>query len=337
MSLNVWSDSAAATGALAAFLVTLALMPAGIGWLRRLNFGQNVREDGPEAHRSKAGTPTMGGVLFIPPGVAACVWVASRGGEGAGAYSLLAGLFTLAGLGIGWLDDYRSIKRGKSLGLKAREKLVLQFAFSALFLAGIRLFHPVLGSFPSNAALSLYSGGWESFVLALIACVWVINAANIADGLDGLAAGQGIVAVVSIVLFASVARPFSPALHLAPLAMTGALLAFLCFNAPPARVFMGDAGSIALGCFIAGFGLLLVPLWALALATAVWSLEALSVVLQVVYFKLTGGKRIFRMAPIHHHFELCGWPESHVTMRFIAASVLLGILLPMAVRGWLLP
>ncbi len=334
--MNVWSDSAAAAGALGAFALTVVLMPAGIRWLRRLNFGQNVRDDGPEAHRSKAGTPTMGGVLFIPPGVAGAVWVASRGSEGAGAFALLAGLFTLGGLAIGWLDDYRSIKRGRSLGLKAREKLVLQFALSALFLAGVRGVHSVTDSFSSSAALALYSGGWEAFAVALIACVWLINAANIADGLDGLAAGQGIVALLSIILIASWTRPFSPALQGAPLAMAGALLGFLCFNAPPARVFMGDAGSIALGCFVAGFGLLLVPVWALALATAVWSLEALSVVAQVVYFKLTGGKRIFRMAPVHHHFELCGWPEPHVTTRFIAASIVLGILLPMAAKGWLL-
>jgi len=335
--LNVWWDSGTPAGALAAFLVTLVLMPPGIEWLRRLNFGQNVREDGPEAHRSKAGTPTMGGVLFIPPGAAAAVWVATRGGESPGTYALLVGVFTLGGLAIGWLDDYRSIRSGRSLGLKAREKLALQILLSALFLAGIRMLYPVLGSLPGMAVRQLYLAGWEGFVVALLACVWLMNAANIADGLDGLAAGQGIVALVSIVICASLAQPSSPALHGAPLAMAGALLAFLCFNSPPARIFMGDAGSIALGCFVAGFGLLLVPLWPLALATAVWSLEALSVVAQVVYFRLTGGRRLFRMAPVHHHFELCGWPEPHVTARFIAASVVLGILLPMALKGWLVP
>lgn len=319
---------------LVSFLLTLAVMPSGIQWLKRVHFGQNIRDEGPEAHKSKAGTPTMGGIVFIPIALAVGVLGDASAAPYIRSYSFLIAAFTMGGLLIGLLDDYRSVKGGKSLGLKAREKLILQAIISALFLWGLA----VLRSPGPEYAGQLAPGGLGSIVRwlgSLLICVWIINAANIADGLDGLAGSQAIVAIVAILLGALAFGGYRLAFLALPIVMAAGVMAFLCFNAPPARVFMGDAGSIALGCFVAGYGLVVAPLWVLALATAMWSVEALSVALQVTYFKLTGGKRIFRMAPLHHHFELAGWPESQVTARFLAASVFLGILVPLAIGGLL--
>lgn len=312
------------------FVIVLALMPRGIAWLKRLNFGQSIREDGPQSHLSKAGTPTMGGILFIPIAVVLAVLFAFQVDEQTGFLVLLVGAFTNAGLLIGWIDDYRSVKRGKSLGLKAREKLLLQFIICGLFLGALRFLVPEFIGYPSQGSLGIWQSSPVYFFVILVAMVWLINAANIADGLDGLASGQTVVSLSAIILFAPFFHPFLPGIAESSMVMIAALLAFLCYNAPPARVFMGDTGSIALGCWVAGTAVLVLPFWMLLLITAVWSLEALSVVIQVIYFKRTGGKRIFRMAPIHHHFELAGWPETQVTMRFIVASIVLGILLPAA-------
>jgi len=328
--LSDWRVSIAALMPLFAFMAVMAVMPAGIRWLRLLHFGQNIRADGPESHKSKAGTPTMGGVLFVPAAVLfALLFDAAAYGSITDAGLLLA-LFTVAGLAIGWFDDFRSVKRGKSLGLKAREKLVLQFAASALFLGGMVLLNAGLPGSAAEWASIPVAPAWLPwrFLFLAVVCVWLINAANIADGLDGLAAGQSVIAIAGIYVFARGGQLMQAP---NPWIMGACVLAFLWYNAPPARLFMGDAGSIALGCFIAGYGILTAPLWVLLLATAVWSLEALSVVIQVVYFKFTGGKRIFRMSPIHHHFELCGWPETQVTVRFWIASALLGLLVPGAI------
>lgn len=316
---------------LLAFVAAAALMPAGIRWLKRLNFGQNIRDEGPESHLSKKGTPTMGGVIFVPVGVAAGLLSAVLTPPASLGPPLLIAAFALGGLLIGWLDDYLSVKRGKSLGLKARQKLVMQIALSALFLFGASQVGPAEHLSSSVAIERAFT--WYHWAALLVVCVWLINAANIADGLDGLAAGQGVVAILAILFGAWALSGGHPQTILMPVCMISALLGFLWFNAPPARVFMGDTGSIALGCFVTGYGLLSVPLYLVFLATAVWSLEALSVVIQVIYFKLTHGRRIFRMSPIHHHFELCGWPESHVTVRFVILSAVLGILLPLALVG----
>lgn len=320
-----------------AFLLTVAAMPEGIRRLRLLHFGQNVREDGPQTHMGKQGTPTMGGAVFVPIAVALGFLADSVRPIGASGRAGLLALFTLAGFGIGFLDDYLSIKRGKSLGLKAREKFALQFLLAALFLwfSGVTKI-PVgrpAGGF-GGAEIALVA----RFVFYMLVVVWLVNAANLADGLDGLVASQSMVSIASIMLVGIFFGHMAPgAFSFFPLAFVGALAGFLCFNAPPAKVFMGDAGSIALGCFVTAYGLLYVPLWAVVLATAVWSLEALSVVIQVTYFKLTGGQRIFRMSPLHHHFELCGWPETQVTARFIAASLFFGILVPFALLGVMMP
>ncbi|MCC6483537.1 MAG: phospho-N-acetylmuramoyl-pentapeptide-transferase [Armatimonadetes bacterium] len=316
---------------LVVFVITVLIVPSGVQWLKRLNFGQNIREDGPQSHIGKKGTPTMGGILFIPVGVAATVAADHLMPGSNPAAVLLLSAFALGGLFIGWLDDYLSIKRGKSLGLKARQKLIMQIVLCALFLFGASRVGPAERLAIPVAVESAFS--WYHWLVLLIICVWLINAANIADGLDGLAAAQGVVAILSILFGVWALSGGHPQTVIMPVCMIGALLGFLWFNAPPARVFMGDTGSIALGCFVAGYGLLSAPVSIVLLATAVWSLEALSVVVQVSYFKLTHGKRIFRMAPIHHHFELCGWPETQVTVRFVIASIVLGILAPMALAG----
>lgn len=309
-----------------AFLVTLAAMPPGIRWLRRLKFGQNVREDGPQSHVSKSGTPTMGGIIFVPIALVCSLLADSRH------IAVALAAFTFLGMVIGWLDDYRSIRGGRSLGLKAREKLAMQIVISALFLATVCWIGRTapLNDIMSPGAARGSAIDWAGdprvmplrWLLLCVVSVWLINAANIADGLDGLATSQAFIAILALASWST----FGLGWFCLP--MLACLLAFLCYNCPPARVFMGDTGSIALGCFVAGLGLVSVPLWVLLVVTAVWSAESLSVVIQVLYFKLTGGKRIFRMSPIHHHFELCGWPETVVTTRFVVASVICGFFLP---------
>jgi phospho-N-acetylmuramoyl-pentapeptide-transferase len=348
--LNAFLNRAPLLVPFAAFLVTLAVMPAGIRWLHRLKFGQNIRDDGPQAHMSKSGTPTMGGIIFIPLALAFGLLYEMLhglgGGRGIGNLSWALAAFTFAGMSIGWLDDYRSIRGGRSLGLKAREKMAMQVLVSAVFLLAVHWI--TAGGPPANilqAARGESAVDWAGspsampfrWLLLLIVTVWLINSANIADGLDGLASAQAVVAILALMLwrFPSFIIGGAPAGVFLAFSMVACLLAFLWFNGPPARVFMGDTGSIALGCFVAGLGMITVPLWVLLLITGMWSLESLSVVIQVLYFKATGGKRIFRMAPIHHHFELAGWPETAVTLRFVIASVLLGLFLPALVAGFL--
>lgn len=319
----------------AAFFLTAIAYPAAIGWLKKLNFGQNVRDDTPETHQTKKGTPTMGGLVFIPVALVFGLLADSIGMPQLMPYVYLLLAFTLGGMAIGFLDDYLSIRRGKNLGLRAREKFVLQFILVGAFLFGASFLNELTDIWMGGPAIA-WSGDIPGLVFLVIFGVWVINAANIADGLDGLAASQGVIALAGMLMIGYMLRATTlNFMMFSAVVMIAVLLAFLWFNSSPARVFMGDTGSIALGCFVAGYGLLLLPFWMVFLATLIWQLEALSVVIQVVYFKLTGGKRIFRMSPVHHHFELCGWAETTVTARFIIASFVTAILLPLGLMGWL--
>ena len=289
-----------------------------IAQLRRLAFGQHVYEDGPASHQSKSGTPTMGGVLFLAAALAAGALVHT-----AQAWLLIA--LTLACGAIGLLDDWLIVRYRRALGLRARTKLVLialaAAAFLALAPAVLPVEHPyAILRWHGGGALDVQPALW--YALSFLAVLATTNAVNLTDGLDGLAAGTMIPALGASIAAAAIAGARSVALVEA--AMIGACAGFLYYNRHPARVFMGDTGSLALGALLAGGAILTGTQLLLPLIGGVFAAEALSVILQVASYKTTH-RRIFRMSPLHHHFELGGWPETMVTKRFWTAGAILAL------------
>jgi len=314
-----------------AFVIALAVvLTMGEPTLRILvaiKAGQAIREDAPERHRAKAGTPTMGGVLIVT-GLVMGILLA-LGGQAALSQQTLTRSWdpavycttVLAFAGIGLLDDYLIVRRGKNLGLKARQKLLLQLVVAAAFTTYLYVNAEV------GITTTLQTGGWRLdlgiwyYPLAALFIVALSNAVNLADGLDGLAAGLSLIAASALGSIGGL-REVSWVLQGAG-ALSGACAGFLNFNRYPARVFMGDTGSLALGAALALIALFAkVELVALVVLLVFW-IEMLSVVLQVISFQTTG-KRIFRMAPLHHHFELLGMHEARVVMMFWIAGALSG-------------
>ncbi len=307
--------------ALALFVATLSLsLLLGrplIGFLRRLSFRQHAYEDAPKSHASKSGTPTMGGLLFPLALVVAAVW------EPSPAVFALAVLGTGCGL-VGFIDDYTSIKRGRNRGLRARDKFSLTVLVAVVFLA--------LAQAATNETLrdvvftfggaTLRVPHWAWYGLSLLAILATTHAVNLTDGLDGLAGGSVLPPLLVMAWLGWQAR--LEGVVLADAAVAGAVLGFLAFNRHPAAVFMGDTGALALGGVLAGSAILTGAHLLLPLIGGVFAAEALSVIVQVAYFKTTH-KRIFRMSPLHHHFELGCWPETKVMQRFWTASALLSL------------
>lgn len=316
-----------------AFLITVALMPRAIEALRGLRAGQIISRDGPESHLAKQGTPTMGGVVLLIGLIlsSAAIGLVSRvQGQGLGLQygtsGLAAVLALIAGYGLlGFLDDYLIVSRGKSLGLKARQKLLGQFILAIAFVAWLAYIgengvYPTFIRVPGFGPLEL---GWFYYVFAVVFIVGMSNAVNLTDGLDGLVGGLSI-QTAGFLAWASVlagAIATDPALVIICGATAGASLAFLWFNAHPASIFMGDTGSLALGAGFAAIAILSKQELMLVFFGIVFVMEAVSVIIQVVSFK-TRGKRVFKMSPIHHHFELSGWPEEKVVIRFWALGLL---------------
>lgn len=309
-------------------LLSAGLCGLGIPWIRRLRMGQVIREEGPGHHQAKTGTPTMGGLLLVPCGVL----VGGLVDVGDSRLLLLAAT-TLGFMAIGGLDDWQSLRKQHNSGLTVRGKLALQGLLALAFL-GIGMgqgWIPATASLPFGMAIPLGPLIWP---LGLFVFLAESNATNLNDGLDGLAAGCGAILLLGLAMQLMMRGDSGdPALAGFAAAMGGAWLGFLVHNHRPARIFMGDTGSLALGAALAGVALLSDSLWALVLMGVVLIAESASVVLQVFWFKFTRrwwGKpqRLLRMAPLHHHFELGGHPELTVVVGFWAASgvaVLLGL------------
>lgn len=293
---------------LVAFVVSVLLGKVMIPWLRRLKAGQSIREDGPTWHMSKQGTPTMGGLIFIA-GIAIAVFTVGWTDLGQG---LRGGLFVLLfalvfGI-IGFIDDFMKVKHHQNEGLTAPQKFLLQLAAAVAFTVLMRyegylspnLYIPFL-----NVELTL---PWVVYmVFAAFVMVGTVNAVNITDGIDGLATGV----TMPVALFYTAVSVYwgHEELGIFGAALFGGLCAFLLYNFHPAKVFMGDTGSLFLGGVVCGMAFALdIPL-ALILVGIIYIAETASDIIQVLYFKLTHGKRIFRMAPLHHHFEMGGWSE----------------------------
>ncbi|WP_448563642.1 phospho-N-acetylmuramoyl-pentapeptide-transferase [Trichothermofontia sp.] len=291
--------------------------------LQALKTGQIIREEGPKAHFKKAGTPTMGGIFILPVGLCVALLAA-----GLSPQVWVLCLLTLAFGAIGWLDDWQVLHRRSNRGISPRTKLLLQITTAFLFCIWLLATQPAM---ITTIALPL------GLTLPLGTCFWAVagfvlvaesNATNLTDGLDGLAAGTGAIALLAMgILIGSTA----PDLMVFCAALSGAYLGFLAHNRNPASVFMGDTGSLALGGALAGVALLSQNLWGLLIIGGLFVAEALSVVLQVSYYKATKGpngigKRLFKMAPLHHHLELTGWSELQVVLLCYIAGGLLALL-----------
>ncbi|MGF1587929.1 MAG: phospho-N-acetylmuramoyl-pentapeptide-transferase [Pleurocapsa sp.] len=312
-------------------LLSCTLMSALLGIvtipiLTRLKTGQIVQEDGPQAHLKKAGTPTMGGIFFVPVAIfLSLLWVNFDRFSTISPELIAVCLITLSYGFIGWIDDWQVLRRKSNKGISPRLKLTLQVAFGIFF--ALWLWWQDSASItnvnlPGGLTLSL---GWLFLPLAIFVLTAESNATNLTDGVDGLAAGTGAIAFLGLGAILGLDRP---ELAIFCACLSGGCLGFLVHNRNPAVVFMGDTGSLALGGALAAVGLSSGNLWALFLISGVFFVESLSVIAQVVYFKATKGtdgtgKRLLKMAPIHHHFELSGWSETQVVGVFYLANVLL--------------
>lgn len=304
-----------------AFSISVILCPIIIPLLRMLKFGQYVREDGPKTHQKKAGTPTMGGVIILLSVVITSLFYMKNHKE-----TLLV-LFATVGFGvIGFLDDYIKIVMKRSMGLTAWQKFSLQLVISAVFtiyyLKVLELEPEILIPFTGGMRNGLYieMPPWMFIVFAFLVMLGTVNGTNFTDGLDGLASS---VTLLVAVFFTVVAIGTNSGLSVITSAVAGALMGFLVYNVYPARVFMGDTGSLALGGFVSSAALVLkLPVF-IVIVGFVYLIEVLSVMLQVGYYKISHGKRIFKMAPIHHHFEQCGWSEMRIVTVFAIITALM--------------
>ena len=307
------------------FLLTVLTGRWLIPVLRALKAGQSIREIGPSWHNSKEGTPTMGGLMFIAAAVV-CVVLGGLVGMKSGEYEHLLVLgFSLIFGAVGFVDDFVKVKLKRNLGLTAIQKLVLQLVVALAYLALLR--HN--GSLTNELYIPFIHVTWKInwivyLVFAMLVIVGCVNAVNLTDGIDGLAAG---VTLPVMVFFAVTAYSWgSEALSLFPAALVGGMAGFLCYNFHPAKVFMGDTGSLFLGGAVCGMAFALDMPVILIPVGIIYIAEAVSVIMQVGYFKLTHGKRIFRMTPIHHHFEMGGWSEVKIFCVFVGVTVLMCVL-----------
>ena len=299
-----------------AFAISAVLGPVIIPFLRKLKFGQTVRDDGPQSHLKKNGTPTMGGLIFLISVIlTSCIYMKDYP-------QIIPILFVTVGYGvIGFLDDYIKIVLKRSEGLTPSQKMFGQILVTGVFavymykFSGISM-EMIVPFFP-GVTLDL---GFLTIPVMFLAVIGTVNGVNFTDGLDGLATS---VTIMVAVFFGVVALGVGSGVRPITAAVIGALLGFLLFNVHPASVFMGDTGSLALGGFVAATAYMLqMPIFILIVGLIYW-IEILSVIIQVGYFKISHGKRIFRMAPIHHHFELGGWSETRVVAVFTITTAIL--------------
>lgn len=305
------------------FLITLFLGPVIIPLLRRLKVGQSIREEGPKSHFSKSGTPTMGGILIVL-GI-----IISLGTSGIYTKEIAAVIFFILGFGIiGLIDDYIKVVLKRNLGLKAYQKIVGQLFFAILLafygskfsVHGTKLLIPFMNAYID---LGIFYIPFTVFVI-----LGIVNAVNLTDGLDGLCTGITIIVMAAFSLIANSLIPkdiMYEGIAIISASVAGSCLGFLRHNAHPAKVFMGDTGSLALGGAVASVAVITNLILVIPFIGGIYFAEALSVIIQVFYFKRTG-KRIFKMAPLHHHFEMCGWKETKVVGVFWIVTVILAFI-----------
>ena len=306
---------------LLAFAVIVILMPAYIRFLRYIGMGKRIRVEGPETHHVKEGTPTMGGLLLIGVVLALFFFLNDFVLPPGGIIAPLATLLLVGGLGA--FDDYLNAKTGE--GISARQKMLW------LVVVAVAAAYQIQNTYAIDRIAVPFVGfvmidPWVYVAFAAFAIIAAANGVNITDGLDGLAGGTLVFAFVAFVLVALLNEPTQPNLAVLCGLIVGGLLGFLWFNVHPAQVIMGDSGSLALGATLAVTALITSQILILPVIGLVFVIETASVLIQVAYFKLSGGKRIFRMSPLHHHYELKGWDEEKITLRFWIVGIIAGLI-----------
>ncbi|MEO8273228.1 MAG: phospho-N-acetylmuramoyl-pentapeptide-transferase [Chloroflexota bacterium] len=306
-------------GVLLAFAVVVILMPAYIRFVRHLGMGKRILVEGPESHQVKEGTPTMGGLLLIGVVLFLFFFLNDFKLPPGGIIAPIATLLLVGGLGA--VDDYLNAKTGE--GITARQKMLW------LVVVAVAAAYQIQNTYAIDSIAVPFIGfvmidPWVYIAFAAFAIVAAANGVNITDGLDGLAGGTLVFAFLAFVLVALLND--QPNLAVLCALIVGGLLGFLWFNVHPAQVFMGDSGSLALGATLAVTALITSQILILPVIGLVFVIETLSVVLQVAYFKATGGKRIFRMSPLHYHYELKGWDEEKITLRFWIVGIIAGLI-----------
>lgn len=314
------------------FLVTMVIGLMLVPALRRMKAGQTIREDGPVWHMSKQGTPTMGGLMFVGGIAFACIFGGLREISGGDWRHIIILAFSLVFACIGFLDDYEKLKKKQNLGLTVLQKFFLQLAAAVVLILLLRY----MGYLSPNLYVPFFDVTWKLpevvyYMFAAFIIVGGVNAVNITDGIDGLVTGVTIPVAMS---YTAIAAAWGyAAVGVFGAALSGGLAAFLIFNFHPAKVFMGDTGSLFLGgavcatAFALDMPLILVPLG------LIYIIETLSDIIQVTYFKATHGKRVFKMAPLHHHLEMIGWGERRIFITFTAISTALAVISFFAVYG----
>ena len=313
-SMTLLAVSTAVSGGLGYYVLPI---------LQKLKAGQVIQEDGPATHLKKAGTPTMGGIFFIPTAV-----IIALIGGGFTSNLIAVSLVTLAYGAIGWWDDWQILRQKSNKGMTPRQKLILQVTVAILFCFWMWSTQPetiTSVKLPANLILPL---GLFFWLLAGFVIVAESNATNLTDGVDGLAGGTGAIAFLGLAILIA---PTHPDLMIFAVCLSGGCLGFVLHNHNPARVFMGDTGSLALGGGLAAVGILTQNLWALFIISGIFFIESISVIAQVSYYKATKGpdgkgKRLLKMAPIHHHLELTGWSETQIVGVFYLINTILVIL-----------
>ena len=301
---------------LISFVLSVIMGPIVIPMLRKMKMKQTERVEGVESHLQKAGTPTMGGVMILASIVVTSLFYVKDYPK------IIPILFVTLGFGlIGFLDDYLKVVMKRSDGLFPKQKFALQIVITAVFAYYlIHVTHTPLTLLIPFSGGRYWNIGWLAIPLLFIAVIGTVNGVNFTDGLDGLASS---VTVLVATFFTVVAVGTKSGLEPVTCAVVGALMGFLLFNVYPASVFMGDTGSLALGGFVASTAYMLqMPIF-IIIVGMIYLIEVASVMIQVTYFKKTGGKRIFKMAPIHHHFELCGWSETRIVAVFSIITAIL--------------
>ncbi|MGN1050873.1 MAG: phospho-N-acetylmuramoyl-pentapeptide-transferase [Acutalibacteraceae bacterium] len=322
--------------ALIAFVLTALLGKVFVPFLHRLKYGQTILDIGPSWHKKKEGTPTMGGIIFIIGIVVTSIigtvifivlgdkFTAYYGTQTKKEVSYIVFGLLMAMLygAIGFIDDYIKVVKKRNLGLTAKQKLLLQFLVAISYVSILALFD--FGGVTKIPFVGEVDLGWVYYPLAVILIVGIVNAVNLADGIDGLVGSETFFVSLFFMLISSALGYFGYTVTAA--AVAGGCLGFLVWNFHPAKVFMGDTGSLFLGGIICAMGFALEMHIILIILALIYILEMLSVVLQVSYFKLTKGKRLFKMSPIHHHFEMCGWSEVKIVTVFCVFTAIMGVI-----------
>ncbi|EET60064.1 phospho-N-acetylmuramoyl-pentapeptide-transferase [Marvinbryantia formatexigens DSM 14469] len=304
---------------LISFAISVILSPFVIPFLRKLKVGNTERTDGVQSHLKKSGTPTMGGLIILISVLVTSLLFIGRYPR------IIPILFLTLGFGIiGFLDDYLKVVLRRSDGLLPKQKFLLQIVVTTIFVIYILVVDPdcLLIMLPFTGGM-YFDCVWVTVPLVYLVVLGTVNGVNFTDGLDGLATG---VTTMVAVFFTVVSIGTKAGIEPITAAVCGALLGFLLFNSHPAQVFMGDTGSLALGGFVAGCAYVLQIPILIPVFGFIYMIEVISVIIQVLYFKKTGGKRFFKMAPIHHHFELCGWSETQIVSAFTVITALLCVI-----------